>query len=64
MYEPRADYAANILAPGDISLCESVQRGLSSRSYDQGTYMVDPDSRGESEYALHHFHRLVEKSLS
>ncbi len=64
MYEPRADYAANILAPEDISLCESVQRGLTSKSYDQGVYIVDPDNLGESEHALHHFHRLVQQSLS
>lgn len=59
IYQPRADYAASILAPEDIDLCESVQRGLMSRSYDQGAYMVDPGRMGESEHALHHFHRLV-----
>ena len=64
MYQPRADYAADILAPEDISLCESVQRGLSSRSYDQGTYMVSPENPGESEYALHHFHQLLQAALN
>jgi phenylpropionate dioxygenase-like ring-hydroxylating dioxygenase large terminal subunit len=64
MYQPRADYAANVLAPEDIDLCESVQRGLRSLSYDQGAFMVNPASPGESEHALHHFHRLVHSSLS
>jgi choline monooxygenase len=63
IYQPRADYAASILAPEDIDLCESVQRGLLSRSYDQGAYMIDPGRMGESEHALHHFHRLVLQAL-
>lgn len=64
IYRPRADYVADILAPEDIHLCESVQRGLGSNSYDQGTFMVDPNHPGESEYALHHFHRLVQQALA
>ncbi len=64
MYQPRADYAAEVLAPEDIALCESVQRGLRSHSYDQGAFMVNPVSLGESEHALHHFHRLVHSALA
>jgi choline monooxygenase len=63
IYQPKAEYAANVLAPEDIDLCESVQRGLRSLSYDQGAYMVNPASPGESEHALHHFHRLVHSAL-
>ncbi len=63
-YAPRARYVNEILGPEDIRICESVQRGLCSRSYDQGIYMVDPARPGESEQALHHFHRLVLESLS
>lgn len=64
VYQPRSDYFNQTLAPEDIGICESVQRGLKSKSYDQGAYMVDPNHSGESEYALHHFHRLVQSSLS
>jgi choline monooxygenase len=64
MYQPRAEYAAEVLAPEDIALCESVQRGLRSRSYDQGAFMVNPANPGESEHALHHFHRLVQSALA
>jgi choline monooxygenase len=64
IYQPRADYTANILAPEDIDLCESVQRGLRSHSYEQGAFMVNPASPGESEHALHHFHRLVYSALA
>ncbi len=64
LYQPRTDYVADTLAPEDIHLCESVQRGLKSMSYDQGVFMVSPNMRGESEYALHHFHRMVQKALN
>ena len=64
IYQPRADYVAETLAPEDINLCESVQRGLKSKSYNQGTFMVDPNNIGESEYALHQFHRLVQGALT
>jgi len=64
VYQPRADYVNERLAPEDVDICESVQRGLKSRSYDQGTYMLDPGNSGESEHALHHFHRLVQATLT
>ncbi len=63
VYQPREDYFNQTLGPEDVGLCESVQRGLGSRSYDQGAYMVDPERMGESEHALHHFHRLVLDAL-
>lgn len=62
--QPRAEYTANVLVPEDISLCESVQRGLKSKGYDQGPMIVDPDRTGRGEHAIHHFHRLVQKALS
>lgn len=64
VYQPRADYVNERLSPEDIDICESVQRGLKSASYDQGAYMVDPGRSGESEHALHHFHRLVQSALA
>ena len=63
VYRARMDYFDEKLAPEDIGICESVQRGLKSRSYDQGIYMLDPHRGGESEHALHHFHRLVLQAL-
>jgi choline monooxygenase len=36
----------------DIAICESVQRGLASRTYDTGRYSV------ERENGVHHFHEL------
>ena len=42
----------------DIELCESVQRGLKSRTYDKGRLSV------KRENGLHHFHSLVHEFLS
>ena len=48
------------LQPEDISLVESVQRGMHTPGYTQGRYMVDPEgTSGMSEHAVHHFHSLV-----
>ena len=62
--EARTEYTANILAPEDIALCESVQRGLKSKGYDQGPIMAGAAPTGENEYAIHHFHRLVHEALN
>ena len=59
----RSIYTAEVLVPEDISLCESVQRGLKSHSYDQGRIVADKQLSGISEHALHHFHRLVYQAL-
>lgn len=59
----RIDYSDNVLAPEDFALCESVQRGLRSRSYTQGRFIVDRDRTEISEHAVHHFHRLVQTAL-
>jgi len=42
----------------DIAICESVQRGLASGSYDRGRYA--PRVEG----AMHHFHRLLHRDLT
>jgi choline monooxygenase len=41
----------------DIKICENVQKGLQSRSYDRGRYSV------KRENGVHHFHRLLEEFL-
>ena len=37
----------------DVDICESVQRGLGSSSYDQGRYSA------KREHGEHHFHKLL-----
>jgi choline monooxygenase len=56
-------YLNEVLVVEDQNLCESVQRGLRSRSYNQGRFIYSPDERGISEHAVHHFHRLVHEAL-
>ena len=59
----RMRYMNDVLVVEDQDLCESVQRGLRSRSYNQGRFIYSPDGRGVSEHAVHHFHRLVHEVL-
>lgn len=42
----------------DIAICEAVQRGLRSKTYDRGRYSV------RRENGVHHFHRLLERYLT
>jgi choline monooxygenase len=57
------EYVDAVLQPEDIGLVESVQRGLRSRGYHQGRYIVDAERSDISEHALHHFHSLVLNAL-
>ena len=57
------DYQKDILQPEDISLCESVHRGLQSRGYNQGRFVVDSEQSELSEHAVHHFQMMVADAL-
>ena len=56
-------YQKDVLQPEDIALCESVQRGLQSKGYNQGRFVVDGDLSELSEHAVHHFQSLVMDAL-
>jgi choline monooxygenase len=43
----------------DVAACESVQRGLHSKGYNQGRFIIDEDKQQVSESGVHHFHRMV-----
>ena len=58
------DYMNRVLFTEDISICESVQRGMKSKSYKNGPYMIDPDHSGISETAVQSFHNLIRSALS
>ena len=62
--EARNDYLFNLLGREDQLLCESVQRGLQSRAYDQGRFIADDDMGGEAEHVVHFFHHMVKEALS
>lgn len=59
----RMTYFNEVLALEDKLLCESVQRGLKSRSYDQGRFVHDAEITGPSEQGVNLFHRLVYRAL-
>jgi len=59
-----SDYMNKILFTEDISICESVQKGIKSKSYKKGPFMIDPEHSGISETAVQSFHDLIRNSLS
>ncbi|MFC0861564.1 SRPBCC family protein [Sphaerimonospora cavernae] len=54
-----ARYIDEVLQQQDISIVESVQRGMSTPAFDQGRIVYDPSGSGLSEHGVHHFHGLV-----
>ncbi len=62
--QQRVDYTNDVLMPEDISLCESVQRGLKSKGYTQGPIITNEERLGRGEHAIHHFHRMVQQALA
>jgi phenylpropionate dioxygenase-like ring-hydroxylating dioxygenase large terminal subunit len=61
--ERASSYSSEILSVEDNMICESVQRGLASKGYRQGRFMVDAGRSANSEHAVHHFHRMVAEAL-
>ena len=59
----KTDYGQNVLGPEDVALCESVQRGLSSRGYASGRFVHDPAGGQTTEAGVHHFHRLYAAAM-
>ncbi len=57
------EYQRDVLQPEDISLCLSVQKGLRSKGYNQGRFVVDKTKSELSEHAVHHFQKLVVDAL-
>ena len=57
-------YQKDVLQPEDIRLCESVQKGLRSKGYNQGRFIVDDDQTELSEHAVHHFQRLYAEAVA
>ena len=51
-------YQRDVLQPEDVGLCESVYRGLQSKGYNQGRFMVDSERSELSEHGVHHFQQL------
>jgi choline monooxygenase len=63
--EPNADemevirYLDETLQAEDISLVESVQKGMQTPAFTQGRFVTDPELSGQMEHGVHHFHGLL-----
>ena len=56
------EYTEKVLQQEDIEICESVQKGLRSKGYNQGRFVVNTERNGLSEHGVHHFHSLLMKA--
>ena len=57
------DYTIDTLIPEDSALYENVQRGLNSRGYQQGRFIINRDQPELSEHHVHPFQKLVHDAL-
>lgn len=58
------DYQRDVLQPEDVGLCESVHRGLQSKGYNQGRFVVDPERSELSEHGVHHFQQMYVDAMN
>jgi len=58
-----AEMESNVTLREDIAICEAVQRGLASRGYDRGRFIVDAGRSHISEHSVHHFQLLLGEAL-
>jgi choline monooxygenase len=54
----RTEWSTDVVTVEDRGLCESVQKGMHQRGYQQGWYITDPDGHDISEHAMRHFHDI------
>jgi phenylpropionate dioxygenase-like ring-hydroxylating dioxygenase large terminal subunit len=59
----RRTYVDNVLWPEDKAICESVQRGLRSRGYEQGPLVAPEPYDGNNEIVCQLFQRLTREAL-
>ncbi len=57
------DWFIDVLSVEDVSLCENVQKGLHSRGYQQGRFIVNREHVEYSEHHVHFFQNLVKQAL-
>ncbi|MDH3740473.1 MAG: hypothetical protein OER56_02650 [Hyphomicrobiales bacterium] len=57
------DWIDDVLVPEDMGLCEQVQRGLHSRGYRQGKFVINREDCSYSEHHVHWFQRFVHDAV-
>ncbi|MDH3667210.1 MAG: aromatic ring-hydroxylating dioxygenase subunit alpha [Paracoccaceae bacterium] len=55
--EQRRQWARDYVVAEDIALCEAVQRGMRSKGFAQGHYIINPDDENFTEECVRFFHR-------
>jgi phenylpropionate dioxygenase-like ring-hydroxylating dioxygenase large terminal subunit len=58
------DWMTNVLATEDMAICERVQKGLHSRGYRQGKFVVDRNHVEFSEHHVHFFQQFVHRAMT
>ncbi len=53
------DWVTDVVTEEDIALVECVQKGMNSRSYNDGRLVVNTERNYLSEHSLHNFHSMV-----
>ncbi|MSP81506.1 MAG: hypothetical protein EXQ94_00890 [Alphaproteobacteria bacterium] len=61
--EERRNYGGNTLWREDKGICEAVQRGLRSRGYSRGRFIVDRDMTEISEHGVHQVQMLWARAM-
>ncbi len=59
----RLHYRWHLLWLEDEAICQSVHKGLKSRGYRQGKFVVDPERGDISEHGVHHFQMLYAAAM-
>ena len=57
-------YHSNVVNEQDIAIVRAVQRGVKSRGYSQGRFIVDDFDSWRSEHGVHHFEHMVWQALN
>ena len=62
--EKRRQWAVDHVVAEDIRLCEAVQRGMHSKGYSQGHYVINPEDENFTEECVRFFHRHYAQDMS
>jgi len=61
--EKRRRWGIDNVTAEDIRLCEAVQRGMHSRGFSQGHYIINPDNENFTEECVRFFHRHYTRDM-
>lgn len=62
--QKRRDWAREYVVAEDVALCEAVQRGMRSKGFDRGHYIINPDDENFTEECVRFFHRRYSQEMA